>query len=237
MFDSLDDLNQQIIACNKCPRLVKFRQRIAHERRKQFKNFEYWGKPIPGFGDPNARLLVIGLAPAAHGGNRTGRVFTGDDSARFLVKHLHQSGFANQSTSEARDDGLSYSDCYVTAAVRCVPPDNKPSKSEIEMCSPYLRNELRLLKNAKVVLALGRIAFETYVKSAKEHYGVVGSFRFEHGKKYLLSEKLPVVFASYHPSPRNTNTGKLNSAMFRRVLRQVHRYLDGVKVFDLTFSK
>lgn len=237
MFDSLDDLNQQIIACIKCPRLVNFREMVADKRRKQFQNFEYWGKPIPGFGDPNARLLVIGLAPAAHGGNRTGRVFTGDDSARFLVKHLHQFGFANQATSETRDDGLSYIDCYVTAAVRCAPPDNKPSKSEIEMCSHYLQNELRLLKNAKVVLALGRIAFETYVKSAKEHYGVIGSFRFEHGRKYSLSEKLPVVFASYHPSPRNTNTGRLNSAMFRRVLRQVQMYLDSVKTVALTSGK
>ena len=236
MYDSLDVLNRKIVVCDKCPRLVMFRRKIANERRRQFRNFNYWGKPITGFGDPNARLVVIGLAPAAHGGNRTGRVFTGDNSARFLVKHLHQAGFANQPTSDTRDDGLSYRDCYVTAAVRCVPPDNKPSKSEIYNCSIYLQNELRLLVNAKVVLALGRIAFETFVNSAKEVYEITGSFKFEHGGVYRLSEKLPVVIASYHPSPRNTNTGKLTSSMFRKVLSKVHGYLGSNDSPSLTYT-
>ena len=133
---SLPKLREEIISCRKCPRLLKFRERISKEKRKQFRNFQYWGRPVPGFGDPNARLVVVGLAPASHGGNRTGRVFTGDNSAKFLVRHLYESGFANQATSETRDDGLKYIDCYVTAAVRCVPPENKPTNQEIENCAP-----------------------------------------------------------------------------------------------------
>ena len=202
-----------------------FREKIAKEKRKQFKDFEYWGKPVAGFGDPKARLVVIGLAPAAHGGNRTGRVFTGDGSAKFLVKHLFDAGFSNQPTSETRIDGLEYKDCYVTAAVRCVPPDNKPSLEEIETCASYLEVELQLLKNSKAVLALGKIAFDSFIDFAKKHYNVRGGLKFQHGEKYILSEKLPVVFASYHPSPRNTNTGKMTSSMFTQVLNDIKSYL------------
>ncbi|MGI0091988.1 MAG: uracil-DNA glycosylase [Nitrososphaerales archaeon] len=199
------------------------------EKRRQFADFDYWGKPVPGYGDPDARLIVIGLAPAAHGGNRTGRVFTGDSSARFLVKHLYQAGFANQPTSETREDGLRYKDCYVTAALRCVPPDNKPTSKEIETCAPYLERELQLLKNSKEILALGKIAFDSVVDFAKKYYRARGAFKFRHGEKYVLAANFPVVFASYHPSPRNTNTGKLTSEMFASVLRDVKYVLNDSK--------
>lgn len=187
---------------------------------------EYWGKPITGFGDPEARLVILGLAPAAHGGNRTGRVFTGDSSARFLVRHLHKFGFANQATSEERGDGLKYIDCYVTAAVKCVPPHDKPTRQEIENCSDYLEEELAILSRTRVVLALGKIAFDSYVGAAKKRYGIKERLVFEHGKNYMLSNRLPIIVASYHPSPRNTNTGKMTSAMFSSVLRRIKRMLD-----------
>lgn len=186
----------------------------------------YWGKPITGYGDPKARLVILGLAPAAHGGNRTGRVFTGDNSARFLVRHLHKFGFANQATSEAREDGLQYNDCYVTAAVKCVPPHDKPTRQEIENCSQYLEKELAIISGTKVVLALGKIAFDSYVSAAKKRYGIKERFVFKHGKKYAISNDLPIIVASYHPSPRNTNTGKMTSTMFSSVLRRIKRMLD-----------
>ena len=222
---SLKLLEEEIIFCRKCPRLVKFREKVSKEKRKQFADFEYWGRPVTGLGDPNARLVVIGLAPAAHGGNRTGRVFTGDASAKFLVRHLHQAGFANQPNSETRNDGLRYTDCYVTAAVRCVPPHDKPSTKEMETCAPYLEEELHLLKNSRVVLALGKIAFDAFISFAKINHDVKGSFKFRHGERYVLSEDLPAVFASYHPSPRNTNTGKMTSEMFTQVLMEIKAYL------------
>ncbi len=204
---------------------MKFREDISKKKVRRFAHFDYWGHPITGFGDPKARLVVIGLAPAAHGGNRTGRVFTGDNSAKFLVRHLHEAGFANQPTSETRNDGLVYRDCYVTAVVRCVPPENKPTKLEIENCAGYLAKEFRLLKNARAVLALGRIAFESFLDFAVKYEGVRGKFEFQHGKMHFLSESLPIVFSSYHPSPRNTNTGKLTSAMFQNVLQSINEYL------------
>jgi len=180
---------------------------------------------VPGFGDPKARLIVVGLAPAAHGGNRTGRVFTGDNSAKFLVKHLYKAGFANQPTSETRDDGLYYKDCYVTAAVRCVPPDNRPTRQEIETCGTFFEQELLQLKYCEVILVLGKIAFDSVLSFSKKYYGTKGSFKFQHGVKYHFAENFPVVFASFHPSPRNTNTGKLTSAMFLGVLREIRREL------------
>lgn len=230
MHSSLEDLNKTIIDCRKCPRLVEFRERVAREKRKQFSEFEYWGRPITGYGDPGARLAVLGLAPAAHGGNRTGRVFTGDNSAKFLVRHLHKFGFANQSTSETRGDGLEYRDCYVTAIVRCVPPHDKPTLIEIASCSNYLEEEFKLLPRLEIILALGKVAFDSYVRVVKRNYNVKGKFAFEHGMKYSFSKELPTVFASYHPSPRNTNTGRLTSAMFSSVLRRISKTLDqGVK--------
>jgi uracil-DNA glycosylase len=221
----LDQLRETIISCRKCPRLVKYREKIAGEKRKQYADFDYWGKPVPGYGDPKARLVVIGIAPAAHGGNRTGRVFTGDKSAAFLVRHLYEAGFANQPTSDTRDDGLVYRDCYITAAVRCVPPGDRPSTKEIATCAPYLESELELLRNCKAILVLGKIAFDWVVRFAKKRYPVRGRFRFEHGKRYIISDRFPVVFASYHTSPRNTNTGKLTSRMFSDLLKEVSSHL------------
>jgi len=221
----LQRLFREIVACRKCPRLVQFREKISREKRKQFADFDYWGKPVPGFGDPDARLIVVGLAPAAHGGNRTGRVFTGDSSAKFLVRHLYEVGFANQSTSETRDDGLVYRDCYVSAAVRCVPPDNRPTKEEVETCASYFDRELLMLKNAEAILALGRVAFDSVLDFSRKYYGSVGSYHFQHGRKFSFADGFPTVFASYHPSPRNTNTGKLTTRMFSRVLRQIRREL------------
>lgn len=223
---SFEEMNNAIVRCTKCPRLVTFRKEISIKKRKQYSNFEYWGRPITGYGDPAARLVVIGLAPAAHGGNRTGRVFTGDNSAKFLVKHLYLAGFASQPTSETRNDGLSYIDCYVTAAVRCVPPDNKPTVQEIQNCSSYLAREFHLLKNAKAVLALGKVAFDAYLGFVRERYDIKRvAHIFRHGTATVIADGLPVVFSSYHPSPRNTNTGKLTSEMFLKVLGSITSYL------------
>jgi uracil-DNA glycosylase len=221
----LESISEEIISCRKCPRLVAFRERISRDKRKQFADFEYWGKPVPGYGDPHAQLIVVGLAPAAHGGNRTGRVFTGDSSARFLVRHLYEAGFASQPTSETRFDGLVYRNCYVTAAVRCVPPDNKPTTQEIATCRPYFEQELRMLKECQVILALGKIAFDSVADYAKKYCGSEGGFAFEHGRKFRLARDFPWVFASYHPSPRNTNTGKLTSQMFTKVLKNIKKEL------------
>lgn len=226
MYASIQNLNETVIRCRKCTRLVEFREKIAFQKRKQFSQFQYWGRPITGYGDINARLVVLGLAPAAHGGNRTGRVFTGDSSARFLVRHLHKFGFSSQDTSETLDDGLQYNDCYLTAIVRCVPPNDKPTRQEIENCSEYLQEELKLLSRAKVVLALGKVAFDSYIRIMKERYGINGKFKFEHGKKYSFPKENFVIFASYHPSPRNTNTGKLTSEMFSAVLRRIRKTVD-----------
>ncbi|MDG6905931.1 MAG: uracil-DNA glycosylase [Nitrososphaerota archaeon] len=222
---SLNSLNREIVSCRKCPRLVEHRELVARQRKKQFSNFEYWGRPVTGFGDPNARLIVVGLAPAAHGGNRTGRVFTGDSSARFLVRLLFHAGFANQPTSDTRNDGLLYKDCFVTAVVKCVPPEDEPSKGELERCAPFLLEELRLQKNARAILALGKIAFDSVIDVANEIYDIKGSFKFGHGRSYALGPMFPVVFASYHPSPRNTNTGILTEEMFEEVLKEIKRFL------------
>ena len=225
MSTQLESISKEIISCRKCPRLVEFREKISKDKRKKFADFEYWGKPVPGFGDPHAQLIVVGLAPAAHGGNRTGRVFTGDSSTKFLVKHLYEAGFSNQPTSETRSDGLVYRNCYVTAAVRCVPPDNKPTRLEIATCQPYFEQELLMLKECQVILALGKIAFDSVVDYSRKFYGSKGGFTFEHGRKFQLAENFPCVFASYHPSPRNTNTGKLTSKMFAKVLKNIRSEL------------
>jgi len=226
VFGSLEQLRARIIDCRKCPRLVEFREKISREKRKQYADFQYWGRPVPGYGDPNARLVIVGLAPAGHGGNRTGRVFTGDSSAKFLVKHLYDAGFASQPNSDTIDDGLFYRDCYVNAAVRCVPPDNKPTKLEIANCELYFEQEMFLLENCMVVLALGKLAFDTVLNFAKKFYDAKGRFIFRHGERYVFSGRFPVVYASYHPSPRNTNTGTLTSAMFSKVLKEVRKDLN-----------
>ena len=221
-----EDLQTEIISCRACPRLVEYRENVARERRRQFADFEYWGKPVPSFGMPDARLLIVGLAPAAHGGNRTGRMFTGDSSAKFLFKHLHLAGFAERSNSDFRGDGQKLVDCYITAAVRCAPPDNKPSKVEIHNCSAFLARELPMLPRLKVILTLGRLAFEATVDSEKRQHGLAGKFEFQHGSRYPLGPGRPMLVASFHPSPRNTQTGKLTSKMFLRVLTRVRKDLE-----------
>ena len=216
-------LQKEITSCEKCPRLVEFRTKVAKERKREFKDFEYWGKPVPSNGKLDAKLVIIGLAPAAHGGNRTGRMFTGDGSAKFLFKHLYKAGFANQPNSDHRGDGQKLIDCYITAVAHCVPPDNKLMKEEIVNCESYLTREFELLVNPKVILALGKVAFDSIIDYARKNKGLEKKLEFKHGKSYKISKDFPLVYASYHPSPRNTNTGKLTSAMFSSVLRQVKK--------------
>jgi uracil-DNA glycosylase len=204
-------------------------QRIAHEKRRAFREDTYWARPVPGFGDPAARVLIIGLAPAAHGANRTGRVFTGDGgggSGDFLMAALHRNGFANQPTSQRIDDGLRLLDAYIAAAVRCAPPDNKPTPEEIARCLPHLDAELQQLTNVRVVVALGRIGFDAYLRLLKRR-GIVLSPRpqFGHGVVNRLGDGLPVLVGAYHPSRQNTNTGKLTARMMGEVFRKARRLL------------
>jgi uracil-DNA glycosylase family 4 len=208
-------LGETIAACRLCPRLVSFRESVPE--RAAFRGQEYWRRPLTGFGDPDAWLMVIGLAPAAHGGNRTGRVFTGDESAKFLMRALHRAGFASQPTSLSRDDGLRLEGCYITAAVRCVPPDNRPSPAEFANCSRYLDREFELLTNLRAVLALGQLAFKAYLGYARSRGHGVGGVRFSHGSRVEF-RGIPSLYGSYHPSPRNTYTGKLSQSMLVEVL-------------------
>jgi uracil-DNA glycosylase len=217
---TLSDVAEKVVECGRCPRLVWYRETVPP--RRTFASQDYWRRPVPGFGDPEARLVVIGLAPAAHGGNRTGRVFTGDESGRFLVAALHEAGYANQPVSESKDDGLVYTGCYVTAAVKCVPPHDKPTAEEFENCSSWLDSELRLLERAKAVLALGRAAFEAYLDYAARRGAATTGLAFKHGKRYSLVG-LPALYASYHPSPRNTHTGKLTRKMMAALLKRIGR--------------
>ena len=223
---ALEQLNKEIIHCRKCPRLVEYREKIAREKRRSFRDWEYWGKPVPGFGDPQAKLLILGLAPAAHGGNRTGRVFTGDRSGDFLYKALYNAGFANQPSSTKRNDGLKLKDAYIAAVVRCAPPANKPLPSELANCRPYFERELQVIR-PRAVLALGSIAMRAYLGGLKEKGEIksLAAFPFRHGVRYKLPGDLPRLFASYHPSQQNTFTGKLTKAMLVRVLRDIRRFL------------
>lgn len=220
-------LNDAICDCTACPRLVDYRQMIARERRKQYRDWTYWGRPVPGFGDPEARLYVLGLAPAAHGGNRTGRVFTGDRSGDWLYEALHRYGFSNQASSIHRDDGLALTDCYIGATVRCAPPDNKPLPDEFERCSRFVQEEVRLLKNHCVVIALGKIAFDHYLKTCKRHGHVMPSpaLKFGHGVDYRLPWGVTLL-GSYHPSQQNTFTGKLTRPMFHAVFRKAKQSIE-----------
>jgi uracil-DNA glycosylase family 4 len=220
-------LNEKIVRCTLCPRLVRYRETVARTKRRAFRDWEYWGRPVPGFGDPRAKLLILGLAPAAHGGNRTGRVFTGDRSGDFLFAMLHRAGFANQPESKRLGDGLRLQGAYVAAAARCAPPENKPRPDEIRNCRAYLRRELEILR-PRAVLALGKIAFDAYLALLKEQgfLNKSGPFRFAHGLSCKLPGDLPRLFASYHPSQQNTQTGRLTPAMFLRVLGRIRRYLE-----------
>ena len=220
--EALTAIREEIVGCRRCPRLVAYRERVAVERKREFRSEVYWGKPVPGFGDPSARLVVVGLAPAAHGSNRTGRVFTGDRSAAFLVRAFHETGFANQSTSIRRGDGLHYSDLYLTAAVRCVPPDNRPKPDELAHCLPYLVREFRALRETRAYLALGGFAWGATLRAAAEAHGVeVPRAEFAHGACAVLGPGRPLVYGSYHPSPQNTNTGKLTGPMLTELLRRI----------------
>jgi uracil-DNA glycosylase family 4 len=220
-------LARVVVRCRLCPRLVAHRELVARTKRRQFRHETYWGRPLPGFGDPAARLLIVGLAPAAHGGNRTGRMFTGDQSGDWLFRALHEAGFANQARSDFRDDGLILRDAYVTAAVRCAPPDNKPTVDELERCRPYLLRERALLSRVAVIVALGRIAFATVIATERARGTSLPRPlpRFAHGAVTTLGGMTLV--ASYHPSRQNTQTGKLSRAMLAAVFARARRVLDG----------
>jgi uracil-DNA glycosylase len=224
-------LNQEVIECRRCPRLVQYRENIGRVQKRAYRGQEYWSRPLPGFGDPGARLLTIGLAPAAHGGNRTGRMFTGDRSGEFLYRALWETGFANQPQSVSRDDGLLLRDAYITAPVRCAPPENKPTREEILACRPYLVRELALLKNVRVVVVLGGIALDAYL-SVLQDGGVIKSraaFRFAHGACFETHPRGPLILASYHPSQQNTSTKRLTAIMLREIFERARQLLERSK--------
>jgi uracil-DNA glycosylase family 4 len=226
--DALEQLNRKVVACRECARLVAYREKVAREKRRAFREWEYWGKPVPGFGDPHAGLLILGLAPAAHGANRTGRMFTGDRSGDVLYRALYRAGFANQPLSEHCGDGLALRNAYITAVLRCAPPANKPLPSEAAHCRPYLERELEVVR-PRAVLVLGGIALRAYLSLLKERGQIqsAAAFAFRHGASYSLGDGLPRLFVSYHPSQQNTFTGKLTEAMMARVLRGIRRFLAG----------
>ena len=199
---------KKVHSCKKCPRLFKFRNKISSQKRKSYQNEVYWNKPVTGFGDLNAKLILIGLAPAAHGATRTGRVFTGDKSADFLFKCLFKSGLSNQSNSYHIKDGLKLKNTFITLALRCVPPQDKPKPIELKNCSNFFKEELDMLKNKKVIITLGKIAFDACIKFFKNNYGITGSFKFGHGVKYKMNGV--VLLGCYHPSPRNVNTKRID---------------------------
>ena len=224
----LEVLNNEVVVCGLCPRLVTYREQIAREKRRAYRDWEYWGKPVPGFGDPNAKVLVLGLAPGAHGSNRTGRPFTGDASGNFMYPVLHRTGFASQPHATHCNDGLRLKDCYITAAVRCAPPQNKPLPEEIANCAPFLEREIALLENVRVVVALGRIGFDAYLNYLKRQ-GVLKSkkeYVFGHGAQYEMPDGR-ILLASYHPSNQNTQTGKLTREMFTEIFRRAARLARG----------
>jgi len=217
----LTSLNREVITCTRCPRLVAYREQIARDKRRAYRDWDYWGKPVPGFGDPDARVLIMGLAPGAHGSNRTGRPFTGDASGNFMYPVLHETGFANQPTATDRHDRLKLRDLFITAAARCAPPDNKPLPEELANCAPYLDREIEGLKKLNVVVALGKIGFDAYLNHLKRK-GLLESkapYAFAHGAKYNLPDG-KTLLASYHPSNQNTQTGKLTREMFISVFKE-----------------
>ena len=215
-------LNKTIIKCKKCPRLINFIKKISKQKRKQNINEKYWGKPVTGFGDLKAKLMIIGLAPAAHGGTRTGRAFTGDKSGDFLFKSLHSVNISNQNFSRNINDGLKLKSTYITNILKCVPPGDKPDNSELIRCSNYFIQELDYLKNLNVIVALGKVAFDNCLKIYKKRFGIEKKFIFKHGKKYLLPDKKTLI-ASYHPSPRNVNTKIITSTMMNRLFKKAKR--------------
>jgi uracil-DNA glycosylase family 4 len=222
----LGALNEEIVVCRKCPRLVEYREEVARAKRRAFRDCTYWGKPVPGFGDSRAEVLILGLAPAAHGGNRTGRVFTGDRSGDFLYAALYKAGFANQPTSVRRDDGLQLKNAYIAATIRCAPPANKPLPSEIVSCRSYLVREMEILE-PRAVLALGKIAWDAYLEVLRQR-GLIRSraaFPFAHGAEAELPSKGARLFGVYHPSQQNTQTGRVTSAMYEQVFGRIQQFL------------
>jgi uracil-DNA glycosylase family 4 len=224
---ALKIVEEEVCACRKCPRLVEYREKVAKEKRRAFREWRYWGRAVPGFGDPHAKFFILGLAPAAHGGNRTGRVFTGDRSGDFLYMVLHKAGFANQPTSLHREDGLQLKNVYIAAAVRCAPPANKPLPSEILHCRGYLERELEILR-PRAVLALGKIAWDAYLEILRQRGQIVSraAYRFSHGAECVFSDNLPRLFGVYHPSQQNTQTGRVTEGMYATVLRRIQAFLD-----------
>ena len=220
-------LNREVVACTRCPRLVEYREQVAREKRRAYRDCEYWGKPVPGFGDPEARVLVMGLAPGAHGSNRTGRPFTGDASGKFMYPVLYETGFANQPGSTDCNDGLKLKNLYITAAVRCAPPDNKPLPQELAECSTFLDREIAGLTNLRVIVALGKIGFDAYLNHVKRR-GLIASkktYIFKHGASYRLPDG-KTLLASYHPSNQNTQTGKLTRKMFVEIFQEAAELAD-----------
>ena len=214
----LNVLYHEVVNCTTCPRIVDFRTKVAKEKRKQYMDWTYWGRGVPGYGDPNAELLLVGLAPAAHGGNRTARVFTGDKSADFLVMCLHEAGLANQSNSDALDDGLELYNTFMTPVLKCVPPQDKPTAEELRNCSTYFNREMDLLENVKVILALGKIGFDGCLRYFRQLFELkMKDFPFGHDVTYTLPNGI-IMKGSYHPSPRNVNTGRLNKEMMLKLL-------------------
>ena len=231
MINSLNKLNDNIIKCSKCARLVNFRKKIAIKKRKQFINENYWGKPITGYGDKNAQLLIVGLAPAAHGGNRTGRVFTGDRSADFLYKCLFKAKFSNQPNSDYRNDGLVLFNAYLTTALKCVPPGDKPLPKELQTCFHYFKKEISFLKNMTVILALGKIAFDACINFYKSEFDIKNKdYIFGHGCKFKLPDN-KILIGSYHPSPRNVNTGRIYESKMITLLKDVKKIVKNKKKF------
>jgi uracil-DNA glycosylase len=225
--NTLRVIAQEVSVCRKCPRLTEYREEVAREKRRAFREWEYWGRGVPGFGDAGAKLFILGLAPAAHGGNRTGRVFTGDRSGDFLFKALYKGDFANQATSLHRDDGLKLKKAYIAAAVRCAPPKNKPLPSEIENCRGYLERELQILQ-PRVVLALGKIAWDAYLDLLRQQGKIAsrGAWKFAHGAEAEIAPDLPKLFGVYHPSQQNTQTGRVTPAMYAQVLKRIRKFLE-----------
>ncbi|HEY1677676.1 MAG TPA: uracil-DNA glycosylase [Candidatus Sulfotelmatobacter sp.] len=220
-------LNHDVVTCKRCPRLVEYREEIARVKRRAYLDWEYWGKPVPGFGDPKARVLIMGLAPGAHGSNRTGRPFTGDASGNFMYPVLYEMGFANQPTATDRGDGLKLTDLYITAAVRCAPPDNKPLPTELAACSTFLDRELAGLEKVTVIVALGKIGFDAYLNYLKRR-GLLttrSAYLFRHGASYRMPDG-KILLASYHPSNQNTQTGKLTREMFLEIFKRAAKFAD-----------
>jgi len=217
-MDAWRALTEDVIGCRACPRLVGWREQVAREKRRAYRDLDYWGRPVPGFGDPRARLVIVGLAPGAHGANRTGRVFTGDSSGDTLYAALYRAGFANQPTAQHRDDGLRLEDAFITAVVRCAPPGNRPSAEELAACRPFLAREWALMPDMRVILALGQIAFDGCIRLLREvGHSDLPRTKFSHGTQYSVSSAVPAgprhLVASYHPSRQNTQTGRLTPAM------------------------